>query len=430
MNAESQKTGRRKRKTQRLTPAIIEQRERTPFIFGWGHHLDRRQREAIKERIALFAGLGIAVVLFALLGWGWYHDNIAVPAAQQAKNDRIVATVGNTTIRYGFFHRFATFQKTQLNSALTQYQQQLQQLQASKKKNAGAEAQLNAQISSIQQELNTVASVTLDQTLADFTLVQRSATAGVPLTNKIKQKAMTQAESPVGGRLHLINLLSSNNLSLSEFQPIIYGDYLHNLVAKKLAAAVPHQQEKVRASHILIASNNKKLAEKVLAMAKAGANFAQLAKKYSTDKTSAVKGGDLGYFTKGTMVAPFSKAAFSMKVGSIQLVKSQFGWHIIKKTGEKLARLNATEYSAAQQQAFNTWLQKQEAALHVEKIMDVTKIPGLQPATTGLGSTGLPPGISGATSNGQSVQVQPGTSGKAGTISGKTVPGNTGKAKK
>lgn len=430
MNAESQKTARRKRKVQRLTPAIIEQRERKPFIFGWGSDLDRRQREAIKERIALFAGIGIALVLFALLGWGWYHDNIAVPAAQQAKNDRIVATAGNMTLRYGFFHRFATFQKTQLNSALSQYQQQLQQLQASKKKNASAEAQLNAQISTIQQELNTVATVTLDQTLADYTLLQRSGKAGVPLTQKIKDKAMKQAEGPVGGRLHLINLLSSNNLSLSEFQPIIYGDYLHNLVSKKLAAAVPHHQEKVRASHILIAANNKKLAEKVLAEAKAGQNFAKLAKKYSTDKTSAAKGGDLGYFAKGTMVAPFSKAAFSMKVGDIRLVKSQFGWHIIKKTGQERAKLTATEYSTAQQQAFNTWLQTQESAVHVEKIMDVTKIPGLQPSTTGLGSTGLPPGISGTTSNGQSVQVQPGTSGKAGTISGKTVSGSSSKSKK
>jgi parvulin-like peptidyl-prolyl isomerase len=430
VNAESQKTARRKRKVQRVTPAIIEQRERRPFIFGWGSDLDRRQREAIKERIALFAGIGIALVLFALLGWGWYHDNIQVPAAQQAKNNRIVATVGNETIRYGFFHRFATFQKTQLTSALTQYQQQLQQLQASKKKNPTEEAQLNTQISTIQQELGSVASVTLDQTLADYTLVRRSGQAGVPLTNKLKQKAMKQAEDPVGGKLHLINLLSANHLSLQEFQPIIYGDYLHNLVARKLAASVPHFEQKVRASHILIAANNKKLAEKVLAEAKSGKNFAQLAKKYSTDKTSAVKGGDLGYFAKTAMVAPFSKAAFSMKVGEIRLVKSQFGWHIIKKTGQERARLTSTEYAQAQQAAFNTWLQKQQAALHVEKIMDVTKIPGLQPAATGLGSSGLPPGVSGATSNGQPVQVQPGSSGNAGSITGKTVSGKTAKSKK
>jgi parvulin-like peptidyl-prolyl isomerase len=430
VNAESQKAARRKRKVQRLTPAIIEQRERRPFFLGWGADLDRRQREAIKERIALFAGIGIAIVLFALLGWGWYQDNVAGPAAAQAKNNRIVATAGNYTLHYGFFHRFVTFQKSQLNSTLQQYQQQLTQLQANKKKNAASISQLNAQISSMQQELSSIATVSENQILADYTLVQRSGTAGVPLTPKLKAKAMTQAEKPLGGKLHLENLLSANNLSLSEFKPIIYGDYLHGLVAQKLAAKVPQRQMEVRASHVLIAANNKKLAEQVLAKAKAGENFAKLAKKYSTDKTSAAKGGDLGYFPKTAMVTPFANAAFSMKVGQIRLVKSQFGWHIIKVTGRKKVKLTATEYSQQQQTAFNSWLDKQQTKVHVERVMDVTKIPGLQPAANPLGSTGLPPGLSGATSNGQPVQVQPGAGSKPGSISGKTVSGSNAKSGK
>lgn len=427
MNAESQKAARRKRKVQRVTPAIIEQRERKPFILGWGADLDRRQREAIKERIALFAGIGIAVVLFALLGWGWYQDNVAAPAAIQARNNRIVATVGNDTVRFGFFKRFVTFQKKQLNSVLQQDQAQLQQMQAAKKKNASQIAQLNAQISSIQQQLNSVATSSLDQILADYTLVKRSGTAGVPLTETLKAKAMKKAEAPLNGRLHLISLLNSNNLSLDEFKPIIYGDYLHGLVAQKLAGQVPHMEKKVRASHILIPANKKKLAEQVLAKAKAGQNFAKLAKTYSTDKSSAVKGGDLGYFAKGQMVPAFNNAAFSMKPGEIRMVKSQFGWHIIRLTGEKQATLTPTEYSQAQQQAFNTWLDKQESALHVDRIMDVSKIPGLQPANS-LGGTGLPPGLSGIGSSGQQVQVNPGNSGKPGSVSGKTLGKITGKS--
>lgn len=409
---------------QRLTPAIIEERERKPFFLGWGADLDRRQREAIKERIALFAGIGIAVVLFALLGWGWYHDNVQVPAAAKAKNNQIIATAGNQTLRYGFFKRFVNFQKNQLNSTLTQYQQQLQQLNSSSKKNAAAISQLNTQVSSIQQELSSIATISEQEILADYTLVQRSSAAGVPLTNKIKQTAMLKAEKPLGGKLHLINLLSANNLSLSEFTPIIYGDYLHGIVAAKLAKSVPQRQPEVRASHILIASNNKKLAEKVFNMAKSGQNFAKLAKKYSTDKSSAVKGGDLGYFAKGTMVPAFNNAVFHMQVGQFKLVKSQFGWHIIKLTGRKIAKLTPAVYAQDQQQAFNTWLDKQQTAIHVEKIADVTKL-GLQPPASSLGSTGLPPGITGATSNGQQVQVPSGSGSSSGTVSGKTVSGTT-----
>ncbi|QXE85486.1 peptidylprolyl isomerase [Geomonas nitrogeniifigens] len=100
--------------------------------------------------------------------------------------------------------------------------------------------------------------------------------------------------------------------------------------------------ETVRASHILIgvdAKNTpeqkkqaKEKAEALLAKVKAGADFASLAKTESTC-ASKEKGGDLGTFKRGQMVAPFEKAAFEMKPGEISdVVETQFGYHIIKLT--------------------------------------------------------------------------------------------------
>jgi peptidyl-prolyl cis-trans isomerase D len=103
--------------------------------------------------------------------------------------------------------------------------------------------------------------------------------------------------------------------------------------------------EQVRASHILLKTEGKdeaavrKQAEDVLKQAKApGADFAALAKKYSEDDGSKANGGDLDYFTKGRMVPEFEQAAFSLQPGQTSdLVKSQFGFHIIKVVDKKPA---------------------------------------------------------------------------------------------
>ncbi len=99
--------------------------------------------------------------------------------------------------------------------------------------------------------------------------------------------------------------------------------------------------EKIKASHILIKvdadadeqtrEKKRAFAEKLLEEAKAGKDFAELARINSDDKASAVNGGSLGYFTRGSMVKPFEQAAFSMKPGDISdLVETTFGYHIIK----------------------------------------------------------------------------------------------------
>src|SRR5688572_3632875 len=102
--------------------------------------------------------------------------------------------------------------------------------------------------------------------------------------------------------------------------------------------------EQIRASHILLNTAGKdeatvqKQAEDLLTQVRAGADFAALAMKFSEDEGSKVNGGDLDYFSRGRMVPEFETAAFALQPGQISdLVKSQYGFHIIKVVDKKPA---------------------------------------------------------------------------------------------
>jgi peptidyl-prolyl cis-trans isomerase D len=161
--------------------------------------------------------------------------------------------------------------------------------------------------------------------------------------------------------------------------------------------------EQVRASHILLKTEGKDdaavkaKAEDVLKQAKApGADFAALAKKYSEDEANAKNGGDLDFFGKGRMVPEFDRVAFSMEPGQVSdLVKTEYGYHIIKLTDKKpggTKKLDEVRQQLIEQLAFDR-AQTQAAALaetlekQVKKPADldtVAKAQGLTVQETGL----------------------------------------------
>ncbi|WP_321473868.1 peptidyl-prolyl cis-trans isomerase [uncultured Paludibaculum sp.] len=113
--------------------------------------------------------------------------------------------------------------------------------------------------------------------------------------------------------------------------------------------------ERVKVSHILLKTTDKspaevaqiqKKAEDLLKQIKGGANFAELAKKYSEDNAngggSAAKGGDLDWIVRGQTVPEFEKAAFSLAPNTVSdLVKTTYGFHILKVFTHEQAHLRA-----------------------------------------------------------------------------------------
>lgn len=120
----------------------------------------------------------------------------------------------------------------------------------------------------------------------------------------------------------------------------IYGPYFENN-AWKLAKIDQFKMlpDSVEASHILISPQTvgsavkaQALVDSIKTLLENGASFSELAMKYSEDKGSAIKGGDLGWFKRKQMVPEFEEAAFTAPINQLSIAKTQYGIHLIKTT--------------------------------------------------------------------------------------------------
>ncbi len=124
------------------------------------------------------------------------------------------------------------------------------------------------------------------------------------------------------------------------------------------------------ASHILLSSETD--AQKALDRIKAGESFERVAKDMSKDPATAVRGGKLAPFRHGMLVPEFEDAAFKLKVGEMSgIVKSQFGFHIIRKLGEKqvparpAADVKDEIRAKLERDKFDQWVAAKQAQLGV-----------------------------------------------------------------
>ncbi len=138
--------------------------------------------------------------------------------------------------------------------------------------------------------------------------------------------------------------------------------------------------EERKASHILIAKEEKAKAEDLLKQIKEGADFAELAKQHSIDPGSGAQGGDLGFFGLGMMVEPFEKAAFALNVDEVsELVETQFGYHIIKVTDIKAS--TTPELDAIKSQVLADYQAREGAKIYQEQYERLANLTYEQPTT-------------------------------------------------
>ncbi|ATW28780.1 foldase [Candidatus Formimonas warabiya] len=139
------------------------------------------------------------------------------------------------------------------------------------------------------------------------------------------------------------------------------------------------QQEQVQVRHILVESED--TAKEVKAKLAAGGDFAELAKKYSIDTSNKDQGGELGFISRGQMVAEFEEAAFSLGVGKISdPVKTEYGYHIIQVENRKEAQdgkladhkdeIKDTLLNEKIQSKYSSWMDEKYKEYAVENFLE------------------------------------------------------------
>ena len=201
------------------------------------------------------------------------------------------------------------------------------------------------------------------------------------------------------------NLKTVAGMSIAEYREVIRSRLLSDKLSKVIGEEkVPPTEEQVHARHILVSvitptpppaatatplpagaptpvpppaprTEQQAMAEAVQLREQIvkGAKFEDIAAKYSDDKSNAEKGGDLGWFGKGSMVKSFEDAAFSLKVGDLsQPITTTYGVHLIQVL-EKDPQHKLDEQTLTQKrnQAYQTWLQEQISAAKIERPTDL-----------------------------------------------------------
>jgi len=222
-----------------------------------------------------------------------------------------------------------------------------------------------------------IENLALQQTI-DFTLVLDQAKKKAKISNREVDMVISNIaqQQNFKSKKDMEDALKRTGITMSRFKKMVKEEMMVQKMMQKVREDVkvsPDDLREVRASHILVSTEVQ--AKDLLVQINNGGDFAVLAKKYSLDPGSKIKGGDLGFFTTGAMVEPFEQAAFSLKVGEVsEIVESPFGFHIIKVSDSKLRKFDGKEtdiekaaLAEKQEKAFQRWYGdlKQEAKVEI-----------------------------------------------------------------
>lgn len=213
-------------------------------------------------------------------------------------------------------------------------------------------------------ELPPTATATLEPTATTTPTLEPTPTVG-PTGTPTPTATPYTLESYQSDYKLTLERFSDLGFSEQDYRKLFETQTLRAKLMDAITADIPHSEEQIWARHILV--EDEATAQDVLKRLAAGEDFGALASELSKDPGSGAKGGDLGWFGKGAMVAPFEEAAFNLKPGEISdPVQSDFGYHIIQVIARQDRPYSADQYEAKRNSVFTDWLAKAREEYGVE----------------------------------------------------------------
>ncbi len=385
--------------------------KKTSSSFVNRKHVARAQKEA-EERRKVFMGLGaLAVVILIVLAWGLLQTYYFTPRQP-------VAVVNGTKITRQDYQRRVLYERDLLDEQMQLIQQQYQQFAATFKDSPellkSFEDQTNQQLNQLYAQRTNLDRQVLDEMIEEELTAQEAAKRGITVSedevtatydriaaaraggftevsaqetvtarqNATATAAMftptptlstTAVVTPTAVRpTPTINVISgdtlakaradweakvqqSSGLTPAQLRELVKRQLIRQKVRDAIMAEIDTTGFQAHARHIMVDTEEE--AQKVKERLEAGEDFAEVAKEVSKDSTTAVDGGDLGWFPQGVMVSAFDEAAFSLPIGEISdPIQSQFGWHILQVLAREDHELDQRYLSAVQTKAYNDWL--------------------------------------------------------------------------
>lgn len=384
-------------------------------------YLAQKQKEDLQKRIIIIATISILAIVFGLVIYGVLDRYVLAPT-------KTVISLEGETIKADEFEQQARWIRRSKIMEIDQTLMLFQQLGGTQEVFSYFEDQLLATVNELQQPLLTGQEV-LQALTQDIILRVEAGKMGIKIEDAQVDQAIQEAfgyyangtptpeatldtgtgdaeaasssqegdsqpdptatpllqpteyteELYLSNYQEFVDSIKNDGISEKTVRSIVEMTLIREELFNTVTADAQQLQQQVWIRHILVADEETAL--EVIQKLADGEDFADLALEYSLDESNKETGGDLGWFARGSMVAPFEEAAFALEVGQISdPVQTDFGWHILESLGNEERPLSDSAFQQLQNQVWNDWFTEKQAQYQPEISENWTKYVPSEPS--------------------------------------------------